>query len=272
MFEAWSDGVPPPYSVQTTSLRPGTPNPSGISWADYGGNVGVWRILRSLEAFGIPGTFCTSARAAEKFPDAVKQIVRSGHDIAGHGYYQDELLPYVGPENELSTITRCLDTLESISGVRPRGWFSPVLATTATVVDNFIAAGLEWHGDANDVDLPVIVERPHGSIVAIPASEYTDNRVLRGHPSTFGDLYIDTFDFLDEREPGALLVFTLHAHFGCRPLVIAAFERALRHIAAHSNVWFASHLDIARHVVEHGAPPSYRERYFQTVEPALHRH
>ena len=43
------------------------------------------------------GTFCVKARCAELYPEAVAQIVRSGHDVAGHGYLQDQLLAYMAP-------------------------------------------------------------------------------------------------------------------------------------------------------------------------------
>src|SRR3974390_1450024 len=40
MYEAWSEGKAPQYSVQTTSLRPEMVNLSGITWAEYGGGGG----------------------------------------------------------------------------------------------------------------------------------------------------------------------------------------------------------------------------------------
>src|SRR5215469_7776150 len=86
MYEAWSEGKAPQYSVQTTSLRPDTVNLSGITWAEYGGRTGVYRIIRPLDRHGIKGTFATSARAAELFPESIKAIVASGHDVAGHAY------------------------------------------------------------------------------------------------------------------------------------------------------------------------------------------
>ena len=74
MFETWSEGKAPTYSVQTTHLKPGTVDHASKAWSTYGGRVGVWRIVRMLDRLQIPGTFYTNARCAEEYPDAIRAI------------------------------------------------------------------------------------------------------------------------------------------------------------------------------------------------------
>src|SRR5918911_1660686 len=45
--------------------------------------------------------------------------------------------------------------------------------------------GFQWHGDHNDSDLPYAFDSGKGILVAIPHSDFTDNRVLRGSPRDF---------------------------------------------------------------------------------------
>src|SRR5437870_7212288 len=118
MLETWSEGKAPPYGVQATPLEAGTIDHGGIAWGSYGGKVGVWRIIELLTRHHLRGTFCINAKCAELFPEAVAAIVKSGHDVAGHGYVQDELLAYMTPAQEQSCIRRCLDDLERASGQR----------------------------------------------------------------------------------------------------------------------------------------------------------
>ena len=75
MFETWSEGHAPTYSVQTTHLKGGTVDHAGKAWSTYGGRVGVWRLINMLDRLRIPGTFFTNARCTEEYPDAVRQIV-----------------------------------------------------------------------------------------------------------------------------------------------------------------------------------------------------
>jgi peptidoglycan/xylan/chitin deacetylase (PgdA/CDA1 family) len=250
MLETWSEGKAPPYGVQATPLKPGTVDHGGIAWGSYGGKVGVWRIIELMRRNGMRGTFCVNARCAELFPEAVAQIVKSGHDVAGHGYLQDQLLAYLTPEEERATIAKCLDLLEKVAGARPLGWLSPVLAFTEHTRAFLAEAGLLWHGDARDSDLPSVVETPTGPIVHIPASDFTDNRVLRASPMDLWDVYKETFDYLYWSESPALLVMSMHCHFGGRPLISAIIEKILKYMAQYPGVWFASYGEIARWVLD----------------------
>src|SRR3984957_8458846 len=98
LLETWSEGNAAPYSIQTTSLKPGFVDHSGIAWGQYGGNEGLWRIIRTLDRFNAAGTICPNAASAALYPDAIRQAIKSGHEIAGHGHFQDELLVYREPE------------------------------------------------------------------------------------------------------------------------------------------------------------------------------
>ena len=52
LFENWTDGQAPNYSPMTTSLKPGTYDRAGVTWQQYGGNAGIWRLMRILEQKG----------------------------------------------------------------------------------------------------------------------------------------------------------------------------------------------------------------------------
>ena len=51
-------------------------------------------------------------------------------------------------------------------------------------------------------------------------------------------------------EAPAYIGLTLHCHFGGRPLVCAVFDKILKHMAQFPDVWFASHGEIARWVLD----------------------
>ena len=254
MFEVWSDGKAPPYSPMTTALRPGTPDRLGISWSQYGGKTGIWRLMRLLDETDLPATVCLNAKAAELYPEAVKELHRRGHEIAGHSYTQDLILPYLAPDEEKETIQKCARLIESVVGMRPVGWFSPVAAPTAHTAQFLAAEGFLWHGDYNDTDLPYPLNTSEGTVVAIPHSDFTDNRVLRGSPRDFLDVYKNTFDFLYRHEQPSLINLTVHAHFGGRPMMSAMLSELLHYLKGFPEAWFARHDTVARWVLkEHHA-------------------
>ncbi len=249
-LEIWSEGRAPDYSVQSTALKPGTISHGGIAWSEYGGKTGVWRVLRLLERHGVPATFSVNAKCAEVFPDAVAQIAKSGFDIAGHGYTQDQLLAYMSPDEERRTIKTCLDALEKVAGTRPQGWVTPVHAHTEHTIGFLADAGLTWHNEAADSDRPHRILVNGRAMAAIPGSDYTDNRVLRTAPHLLLETYKRTFDYLYAFEPTSYIGLSIHCQFGGRPLMIAAFNELLDYFAAKPDVWFVSHGDIARHVID----------------------
>jgi allantoinase len=263
MFETWSEGKAPTYSVQATSLKSGSVNLGGSSWSTYGGRAGVWRIIRTLDRHGIPATFFTNARCAEIYPDAVAQIQKSGHDIAGHAYTQDGLLTYMDPDEERATIQRSVDVLGSAMGKAPTGWLSPAQAFTPHTAGFLAEAGLKWQADVAYTDLPHLVQTPHGKIAGVPKSDFTDTRVLKSSPKDLIDVYTDTFDYLYRHEPMAMLTLTLHCHFGGRPLVIAAFDQVISYFKKFPDVWFVRHNELSDWAWQQGTEEvSYRQRFF----------
>jgi hypothetical protein len=86
--------------------------------------------------------------------------------------------------------------------------------------------------------------------VAIAHSDFTDNRVLRGSPRDFYQVYKDTFDFLYRGEAPSVINVTVHAHFGGRPMMSAMLAEVLRYMKGFDGVWFARHDEVARLVLE----------------------
>lgn len=251
MFETWSEGKAPPYSPMTTSLRPGTVDRLGVSWSEYGGKTGIWRFMKLLDESGVKATVCLSGKSVELYPEAVKELHRRGHELAGHSYTQDTILPYLSPEEEREVIRKCRALIEGAVGIRPVGWFSPVAAPTAHTAEFLSEEGFLWHGDYNDSDLPYPLKTAKGVLVAIPHSDFTDNRVLRGSPRDFYQVYKDTFDFLYRTETMGMINLTVHAHFGGRPLMSAMLSEVLQYMKGFPQVWFARHDEIARWVLKH---------------------
>jgi allantoinase len=262
MFETWSEGTAPTYSVQATSLKSGAVNVGGASWSTYGGKTGVWRIIRTLDRHGIPATFFTNARCTEVYPEAVSQIVKSGHDLGGHAYTQDGLLTYMEPDQERAVIRKSIDMLGAATGKAPKGWLSPAQAFTQHTEGFLAEAGLKWHADVAYTDMPHIVKTAHGPIAGVPKSDFTDTRVLKSSPQDLVDVYSSTFDYLYRHEPMSMLTLTLHCHFGGRPMVIASFERLIAYFKQFPDVWFARHDELSEWAWQQQSESTYQTRFF----------
>jgi peptidoglycan/xylan/chitin deacetylase (PgdA/CDA1 family) len=252
LLENWSDGKGPPFTVQTTALKPGTPDRASMTWGTYGGRAGVWRLLKILDENKVPATFAANAHSLELNPAAARQIIASGHEICAHSYLQDTILAYLSPEEERAVIRKARDVIEAVSGQAPKGWISPVLASSDRTETMVAEEGFLWYGDYNHIDLPFCVDVGARTIVALPHSDFADHRVLRGNPRDWFDVYKDTFDYLYRNEPTAYLNVTVHCHFGGRPLIAAQIDRILKYIRGFPGVWIVRHDELATWVLKNG--------------------
>jgi allantoinase len=267
LMENWSGDKGPPFSVQTTGLKPGTHDRAAMTWGTYGSRNGVWRLLKILNEHRVPATFVANAHSMEIAPDAVACMLQSGHEIAAHSYTQDALMAYLSPDEERAIIEKCVGVFKKLTGAPPKGWLSPVLAPTAHTEELIAEAGLLWYGDYNNIDLPFCVKTAKGTIVAFPHTDFADHRVLRGNPRDWFDVYKDTFDYLYANEPMALLNVTVHCHFGGRPLMAAQIERILKYIRGFPDVWLVRHDELAEWVKANNiAEWTNRQRFFPAAK------
>ena len=214
LMENWSGDKGPPFSVQTTGLKPGTHDRAAMTWGHYGSRNGVWRLLKILNENKVPSTFVSNAHSMEIAPAAVEHMLKTGHEIAAHSYTQDALMAYLSPDEEKAIIGKCIDVFKKLTGAPPKGWLSPVLAPTAETERLIAEAGFLWYGDYNNIDLPFVVNTKGGPLVAFPHTDFADHRVLRANPRDWFEVYKDTFDYLYANEPNSLLNVTVHCHFG----------------------------------------------------------
>src|SRR5215471_9261042 len=77
LLESWSGDKGPPFSVQTTALKPGAHDRAAMTWGTYGVRAGVWRLLRILDDNNVAAPFVANAHSLELAPQAAEQMLRS---------------------------------------------------------------------------------------------------------------------------------------------------------------------------------------------------
>lgn len=91
----------------------------------HGGRRGVWRLLDQMDRNQVTASFLVTGYAAEKFPEAMVEIKKGGHEIAAYGYITSRRLSNMKPDEEKSEIFKTLHILGKVTGFRPRGSVSP---------------------------------------------------------------------------------------------------------------------------------------------------
>ncbi len=111
------------------------------------------RILAVLAERSAKATFFLIAKKAEKHPALVRELLDQGHEVGLHAYGHDRLFSLRGERAVRDDLTRGVETLERLCGVRPV-WFRPPIGHTnpiiARVAEDLDLAVIGWSASARD--------------------------------------------------------------------------------------------------------------------------
>ncbi|MDB5366173.1 MAG: puuE [Rhodospirillales bacterium] len=227
---------------------------------DYGARAGFWRVHRLFTERNLPLTVFAVAMALERNPDAAKAMVEAGWEVASHGWrwidYQDVPL-----EVERQHMHRAIETLTTLTGTRPLGWYTGRTSpnTRGLVIED---GSFLYDADSYDDDLPHWDISDRGKVLVVPYTlDTNDMRFATAQGFNSGDQFFnylrDAFDVLYAEGAASpkMMSVGLHCRLVGRPARIASLARFLDHIARHDRVWVARRVDIARHWIAKHPPP-----------------
>ena len=251
-FEAWDRTKP----TQGAALQ--SPLPKDALWKrdwstetfrEFGAKVGLRRLLDICDRYGIKTSVQVNGLTCVYYPELVKDCYDRGHELVAHGWDQGERLYMLTREQERENILKTVDAIVKVTGERPKGWSSPGVRPTDNTVELLAEAGLEFHCDFHDDEMPypiwvgdkLIIEFPH---------QYTinDHRMQEeGTRQEFFEKFTDEFDYryrIGDKNPTMMNVIT-HAYLISRIPFIDTFEKMISYAKSHKDVWFARRGDVA---------------------------
>ena len=233
----------------------GGPVPDVPAWAvrDYGNRVGVFRLMRVMERYGVRGTVALNSNLCSQHPAIIAEGERLGWEWMGHNQTNTKRLNEVPAEEEPRIIKGALDEIERASGKRPKGWLGSGLQETWRTLDLLAENGVEYVGDWVNDDQPYIMNLEGGRrIVSLPYSYDINDKPAFEHQRLTADEFCEMicrqFDTLyrEGGESGRVMAIALHPYLTGVPYRIGALDRALDYICRHEGVWRSTGTEIAR--------------------------
>jgi peptidoglycan/xylan/chitin deacetylase (PgdA/CDA1 family) len=248
---------------ETSDLRDGGKSIGRLAWGQYGTRVGVPRILKLLERYGVKASFYVPAVTALLHPDEQRRVIAEGHEIGIHGWIHElnSVLPYA---DERDLMLRSAETLETISGVRPVGLRTPSWDFSWNTLQIEQEMGLLYDSSLmSDEDCyELLLDGEQCGVVEVPVEWVRDDAVyfmmnrfsaLRPYTPPVDVLDIFRREFDAAYEDGAIFQLTMHPHVISYRSRIWILEELIRHAQSRSGVWFATHADVVRWAKEHAA-------------------
>jgi peptidoglycan/xylan/chitin deacetylase (PgdA/CDA1 family) len=225
------------------------------SWREYGQRVGLWRMLRELDAAGVPASCTMNAVTGLRRRAMIDAILERGWELVAHNYEQGELLTRYAhdPEGERRVIHATLEVFERVTGRRARGWLSSSLRGTPRTPEILAEYGALFFCDLMNDDQPYLISTPKGRIVATPYSiEVNDFTFFQRRGLTNADavtLLCEQFDVLYEEgaQTGMVMNIGLHPHVSGVPHRIRALRAFLDYAGRRADVWWPTREQLAEH-------------------------
>ncbi len=221
---------------------------------EYGSRAGFWRLHRLFTELAVPTTVYGVASALARGPAQIEAMQEAGWEIASHGLKWIEYKDF-SPEDEKAHMQEAIRLHREVTGARPLGWYTG--RCSAHTVDMVAEeGGFLYCADSYADDLPYWQPVQGGGHQLIIPYTLDANDMRFASPQGFnaGDQFFnylkDSFDCLyAEGEAGAakMMSIGLHCRLVGRPGRVQALRRFVEYAKAHSDVWFARRIDIARH-------------------------
>lgn len=230
-----------------------------LAKGEFGGRVGIWRLLELFNSHGIKATVFTVGRICELYPNALKAAVAGGHELADHMW--EHRVPKE-PDIERDHLLKTIAALERIAGRRPvgsRSHHTPALLREQGFLYNS-------HGAPDHRPYYLLDEKGEACLLELPFHYAIDDAMFfsfawyaspnAAQRLSDTDRVLDMWwaGFLQQYREGGYLNICLHPFVSGRALRVAMLDRLIARMKTLPGVWFATCEEVARHCWEKHPP------------------
>ena len=227
--------------------------PMQLAKGEFGGRVGIWRLLALFDSHDIKATIFTVGRICELYPQALRAAVRGGHELADHMWEhhvpKDAAL-------ERDHLRKTGDALQQIAGRRPLGTRSS--HSLGLLHDE----GFIYTSEDSADHRPYYVSDGNATLLNLPFHYAIDDAMFFSFawlgsgneaqritdPDRVFDLWWDAFR--QQYRAGGYLNVVLHPFVSGRALRIDMLDRLITRMKTLPGVWFATCEQTARYCLE----------------------
>ncbi|MGE3876929.1 MAG: polysaccharide deacetylase family protein [Parvibaculaceae bacterium] len=222
---------------------------------EFGGRVGIWRLIDLFNAHGVKVTVFTPGRICELYPKALRHIVTSGHELADHMWeHQVPDAPRL-EEDHLRKAVAALSALANAPVTGTRSSHTPALLRRAGITYNSFTSARTMPFYELDAD-------GRNELLQLPFHYALDDAMYfsfgwMGTPNAAQRLYDpDTVleiwwkAVLQQYRAGGYVNFLLHPFVSGHALRVDMIEELIRRIKGLPGTWLPTCGELARYCLE----------------------
>lgn len=229
-----------------------------LSHGTFAIKEGLAPLLDLLDHHEIGTTFFIPGMTADRYPEAVANIHKRGHEIGSHGHGHRPPAA-LGVEEERVELVRGMESLAKIVGYKPTAWRSPSWEWSDQTLDLLLEEGVSVSANFHDRARPYRHERDGRKLplVELPVQWHLADapyfmyggqigRVIRSAASA-EEVWKEEFSGL-YKWPGAFFHLTLHVQLIGHPGRLQMLDRFIRFIKDHPRAVFMRCGEVAAEV------------------------
>jgi len=257
------DPINDTWGETSTPLPPPVRDMGTETHYEFGSRVGVWRIARIVEQFGIPISVDAPALALERNPQFAQWLRDGPHEVIGHGYRWTED-SQLSREQEREYLRLAIESVARSTGQRVRGWIvrtMPSVNTRELLVEE---GGFLYDSDASNDEIPYFVDVTGTPFLVVPYTKvYNDVKYFLAptysRPSDFFETLRGGLEYmLAEAQRGfggRMLSVGVHSRWSGQAHRAAALRDFVEYALGREGVCFMRRVDIARFWIERFGDP-----------------
>jgi peptidoglycan/xylan/chitin deacetylase (PgdA/CDA1 family) len=186
---------------------------------EYGNRVGMFRLWRILDKYGVRPTIAMDRLVAENYPFLVRECMNRGVEVIGHGVSARRTIHAgMSIDVERTYIRESIAALTKAMGTAPIGWLSPNCQESMNTPALLAAEGVRYVCDWSNDEQPYRMKVPKGELFSLGVDldldddfiHYTGRKLI----GEYCQIIQDTFDGLyrDGAKTGRVLAEQV---FGC---------------------------------------------------------
>lgn len=225
-------------------------DPIALSMGRYEPRVGVPLLLNLLDEFDIKSTFFVPGWVAERYTPMVEDILKRGHDVEHHGYLHEPPRTFKSEEDEEAALVKGIETLERLTGRRPRAYRSPFWEFSANSIPLLERYGFEYTGDLMDTLLPDyhVINGRASAMINLPGHWILDDLAhfyyhISARKTILScrqvlEMYME--ELAGIRAYGGIFTLTMHPQASGRPSRVLMLKEFMQYVKSQKDIWVPS--------------------------------
>ena len=238
----------------------GLSSPSYMSRGEYGARAGMPRILALLDKHEIPASFFVPAISMVLHSDVMTTLKNnSQHEIGFHSYVHENPM-VLSAADERAVYEKAMQNFIEQVGKRPVGFRSAAWDLTPATIDIVREMGFLYESSlmADDRPYRLLSSGEETGLVELPVEWILDDwpmfqlnwpyQVSIRNADDVYSIWKDEFDAAYEE--GTMFLLTMHPQVIGHRYRMQMLGELITYIKSRGDVWFATHEQIARYVIE----------------------